>query len=280
MLSLPLRRLGWRSTAFACALALFLTAAALAVANVARAAADACTRRNRWGRCGRSPITIAGSRGSSSAPRMPRGRRHRFPTGEAPIAATCTGRSTPGRGGPTAPSDSRSARCTSASRCGCRPRPGCAHRPSTRLLYSRRLALSLRKIYPGRVTRTLRLGARAHRHRHASPLAGAERAAAAILVSQHAVRACADRRLAERRVPLHPPLRGSLDRQHRQRVLRRPADGHAVHGALRPRIRRPLGHRRQLALLGAARGCRPGARFRAVASRRGRTRLVSAVCSS
>src|SRR5579885_2039873 len=63
--------------------------------------------------------------------------------------------------------------------------------------------------------------------------------------------------LADAGVPVHPPLRGGLEREHRQRLLRRPPDGRVVHAPVRRRLPAPLRHGRPLAGVGAARGRRP-----------------------
>ena len=89
---------------------------------------------------------------------------------------------------PTARSGSPSSRCTSGSqlRLPVPPRPPQLS-TATRVAYSKRLTLSLRKIYPGRVTRSF---ASAHGATSTGTLRlWQERsAAAALLVSAHAVR--------------------------------------------------------------------------------------------
>ena len=179
-----------------------------------------------------------------------------------------------------APSAARSPRSTSAwpSPLPAQPRPARARRPRGSR-YSRRLALRLERIYPGKVTRGLRERPRSERPRRRS---GSGSSAAR---RPHSRSPCtppgSPRCPAGSPTPsLHPPLRGRLEREHRQRLLRRAADGPRVPAPLRRRLPAPLGHGRQLA--------RPGrssqAAARAYASGRGfgpgRTPPGPAACSS
>ncbi len=117
--------------------------------------------------------------------------------------------------GPCAPPQARRAAARAA---------GPAGPAAKRLAYSRRLTLEPPPDLPGARDAHVRDGPRAHAKRHAPALAASGAPPRPSLVSRHAVRR-AGSRLAEGRVPLHPPLRGGLDVEHRQRLLRRPADG-------------------------------------------------------
>jgi hypothetical protein len=186
MLSLPLRRLGWRSTAFACALALFLTAAALAVANVARAqqtvhpAESVGALRSLADHYRR--VAWEFQRAAHSR-RTPTSFSYRRSTDRDYLHWTIA---------------SWTRRADGAQRLALRSLhkrlavrlptpPGVRASAATRLLYNRRLALSLRKIYPGRVTRTF-ASAHARTGNGTLRLWQERAAAAAILVSQHAER--------------------------------------------------------------------------------------------
>ncbi len=186
MLSLPLRRLSWSSTAFACALALFLTATALAVANVARAqqtvrpAESVGAMRSLADHYRRVAWEFQSAAQTRRTPTSFSYRRSTDPDYLHWTIASWTRRAEGAR---------RLALRSLHKRLAVKlPNPpGLRASAATRLLYSRRLALSLRKIYPGRVTRTFASA-------HASTGTGTLRlwqeraAAAAILVSQHAVR--------------------------------------------------------------------------------------------
>src|SRR3954453_3790610 len=63
-------------------------------------------------------------------------------------------------------------------------------------------------------------------------------------------------------LPLHSQLRGSVDVEHRQRLLRRAADGLGLHAHLWRRLRASVGVGRQLAGRSATGGRRPSARLR------------------
>jgi len=64
--------------------------------------------------------------------------------------------------------------------------------------------------------------------------------------------------LADGRVLLHPPLRGVLEREQRQRLLRRAPDGLRLHAAVRHGVPPPVGHGRPVAGVGPDRGLGPG----------------------
>ena len=97
-----------------------------------------------------------------------------------------------------------------------------------RVSYNRRLALTLRRIYPGRVS-TRFASARAATAPATLHLWQRRSAAAALVVATHEPAIPAS---LPRLVPLHPPLRGLLERKHGQRLLRRPA--------VRPRVSEPV----------------------------------------
>jgi hypothetical protein len=186
MLSLPLRRLSRRSTAFASVLALALAAATLAVVSAARAQQTV------------RPAESVGSlraiadhyrrvawdfQRAAHAHRTPTSFSYRRSTDRAYLRWTI---------------DSWTRRADAAQRralVSLHKRlavhlpapPGLRASPATRLAYSRRLTLSLRKIYPGRVTRTF-ASARAVNGNATLRLWQERSATAAILVSQHAVR--------------------------------------------------------------------------------------------
>ena len=260
MLSLPLRQLSRRSTAFACA------------TRAAARSGDARRRQRRAGAAERAAGRVGRRAALAGRPLPPRhlgvparrARPRRTPTSFSYRRSTDRAylRWTVESWTEQADGARRLALASLHKRLAVRlpAPPKLRASAATRLAYSRRLTLSLRKIYPGRVTRTF-ASARGATRTGTLRLWQERSAAAALLVSVHAVRRAQIAALAERRVPLYPPLRGRLDREHRKRLLRRPADGPRLHAALRLRVHRTLGHGRQLAGLGAARGGRPGARL-------------------
>ena len=186
MLSLPLRQLSRRSTAFACGLALLLAAATLAVVSVARAQQNVRPaesvgalrsladhyRRVTWefqraARAHRSPTSFSYRRSSDRA--YLRWTVESW-TKQADGARRLALASLHKRLAVRLPAPPK-LRATAA----------------TRLAYSRRLTLSLRKIYPGRVTRTF-ASARGATRTGTLRLWQERSAAAALLVSVHAVR--------------------------------------------------------------------------------------------
>jgi len=187
MRSLPLRRLSWRSTAFASVLALALAAATLAVVSAARAqetvrpaepvgalrALADHYRRVAWE-----------FERAAHAHRTPTSFSYRRSSDRAYLRWTIdswTRRADGARRLALASLHRRLAVHLPAP-------PGLRAPTATRLAYSRRLTLSLRKIYPGgHATRTV-ASARAANTNAVLRLWQERSAAAAILVSQHAVR--------------------------------------------------------------------------------------------
>jgi hypothetical protein len=186
MLSLPLRRLSRRSTAFASVLALALAAATLAVVSAARAqqtvrpaesvgalrALADHYRRVAWD-----------FQRAAHAHRTPSSFSYRRSTDRAYLRWTVDSWTRQADG-----AQSRALASLHKRLAVHLPAPpGLQASIATRLAYSRRLTLSLRKIYPGRVTRTF-ASARAVTGNATLRLWQERSAAAAILVSQHAVR--------------------------------------------------------------------------------------------
>lgn len=58
-----------------------------------------------------------------------------------------------------------------------------------------------------------------------------------------------------RRMEVHPSSRGCMELEYRQRLLRGASDGLDLPVVVRPRVCETMGHRRQLASLGAAERC-------------------------
>ena len=150
------------------------------------------------------------------------------------------------------------------------------------LSYNRRLTLALRGIYPGHPSRSFA--------NVRGPNGGAllrvwqrRSAAAALAVSLHAERRAERPGVVGAGAHVHPPLRGGLEREHRERLLRRPADGPAVPEPVRLCVSGSLRDGRPVARLGAARSrgkgvsLRPGllalaehgSRLRSVVTRKG-----------
>jgi Transglycosylase-like domain len=186
MLSLPLRRLSRRSTAFASVLALVLAAATLAVVSAARAqqtvrpaesvgalrALADHYRRVAWD-----------FQRAAHAHRTPTSFSYRRSTDRAYLRWTVDSWTRQADGA------QRRALVSLHKRLAVHlpVPPGLRASTATRLAYSRRLTLSLRKIYPGRVTRSF-TSARAVNGSATLRLWQERSATAAILVSQHAVR--------------------------------------------------------------------------------------------
>jgi hypothetical protein len=186
MLSLPLRRLSRRSTAFACALALLVAAATLALVSAARAqqqlhpAESVGPLRSLADHYRR--VTWEFQR-AARAKRTPTSFSYRRSSDRAYLRWTVDSWRK------QADSAQRLALVALHKRLALRlpvpPRRQLS--TATRVAYSKRLTLSLRKIYPGRVTRSF---ASAHGATSTGTLRlWQERsAAAALLVSAHAVR--------------------------------------------------------------------------------------------
>lgn len=186
MLSLPLRQLSRRSTAFACGVALLATALTLAVVSAARAQQTVRPaesvgalrsladhyRRVTWAferaaHARRTPTSFSYRRSSDRAYLRWTVRTW---TTEADHARRLALAALHERLAVQLPAPPRTQASTSA-----------------RLAYSRRLTLRLRKIYPGRVTRTF-ASARVSTSTGTLRLWQERSAAAALLVSAHAVR--------------------------------------------------------------------------------------------
>ena len=134
---------------------------------------------------------------------------------------------------------------------------------------------ALRRIYPGHVPPRF---ARARR-RPARPtlrLWQLRSAAAALAVVAARLRVTPLPGLAPPGVPLHPPLRGRLEREHRQRLLRRPADGRRRSSAATAPTSRAAGARPTTGRSGRSSRPPPAPTAPAVASGRGRTPPASA----
>ena len=159
--------------------------------------------------------------------------------------------------------------------CRCRTRPALHARLYARVSYSRRLALSLRRIYPGHVTTRFAQRPGADRAGDPAPLAAPERFRRARRLPARA----GDPGLAARLVPLHPPLRGRLELEHGQRLLRRPAARPAPSRACTGRSSSTASARRTTGRSGPSSRPRSGPTSRAGDSRPGRTRPASAACS-
>jgi len=186
MLSLPLRQLSRRSTAFACALALLVAAATLALVSAARAqqelrpAESVGTLRSLADHYRR--VTWEFQR-AARAKRTPTSFSYRRSSDRAYLRWTVDSWTR------QADSARRLALVSLHKRLALRLPAPPRHQVSTatRVAYSKRLTLSLRKIYPGRVTRTFASA-------HAATGTGTLRlwqersAAAALLVSAHAMR--------------------------------------------------------------------------------------------
>ena len=183
---LPLRRLSRRSIAFACVLALVLGAATLAVVSAARAqqsvrpAESVGALRSLADHYRR--VTWEFQR-AANARRTPTSFSYRRSTDRAYLRWTVETWARQADGA------RRLALISLHKRLAVRlpTPPGLRASMGARLAYSRRLTLSLRKIYPGRVTRTF-ASARAVTSNGGLRLWQERSAAAAILVSQHAVR--------------------------------------------------------------------------------------------
>jgi hypothetical protein len=184
MLPLPLRRLSWRSTAFV--LALLVAAATLAVVGVARAQQNV------------RPVESVGALRSladhyrrvtwefqraARARRTPTSFSYRRSADRAYLHWTVETWRRQAEGA------RRLALAALHRRLAVRLPAPPGHRATTaaRLAYSRRLTLRLRKIYPGRVTRTF-ASARGGTSSSTLRLWQQRSAAAALLVSAHAVR--------------------------------------------------------------------------------------------
>jgi hypothetical protein len=186
MLSLPLRRLGWSSTAFASVLALISAAVTLALVGVARAqqsvrpAESVGALRSLAGHYRR--VTWEFQR-AAGARRTKTSFSYRRSTDRAYLRWTIA---TWSRQADTARRLAlQSLHKRLAVKLPAPPAPRAA--TSTRLAYSRRLTIRLRKIYPGRVTRTF-ASARGNTSTGTLRLWQERSAAAAVLVSLHAVR--------------------------------------------------------------------------------------------
>lgn len=68
--------------------------------------------------------------------------------------------------------------------------------------------------------------------------------------------------VGSRSVDVHPSLRGSMECEYGQRVLRRSPDGLGLPANLRLGLHGKMGHGQQLARLGSDHGCAPGTRQR------------------
>ena len=194
-------------------------------------AAGRSARARRSARCARSPTTIAASPGRTSVPRA----SARTPTlvlvppQRRPGVPALDGRRL-GRSAPTPPS--ARALATLHRRLAVRfPPPPARHAVAAtrRAPTASGSTLSLAQDLPGPGHAGASLRAARGDRRRTLRLWQERSAAAALAVARYARRAPrSDRDLAARRVPVHPPLRGHLDVEHRQRLLRRAADGPRV----------------------------------------------------
>ena len=186
MLSLPLRQLSRRSTAFACVLALIAAAATLALVSAARAeqtvrpAESVGALRSLADHYRR--VTWEFQR-AAGARRTPTSFSYRRSSDRSYLRWTVDSWTRHADGA------RRLALATLHKRLAVRlpAPPGLRAPTAVRLAYSRRLTLSLRKIYPGRVTRSF-ASARSASTGGSLHLWQERSAAAALLVSTHGVR--------------------------------------------------------------------------------------------
>ena len=215
-------------------------------------------RRGPLAALDRSSTTIARSPGRTSGPPTSGGRRRRSPTGAAPTAATSSGRSTPGRAAPTRARSAGARRDPAHARgaAAAGAQPARAGSP-TGVSYSRAAHAAPARIYPGRVTRALReRPRRANGRADAAALAAAKRRGRARASPAHA-----------RRPPGGPGAgsatpflcihryEGAWDVEHRATATTAACrwTGRSSASTAREFVA-PLGHGRQLAGLGPARG--------------------------